>query len=280
MKNRIIRVFLYFFVLINFKIQPAVIIWDVGETLIKADKGKIFWHFGALEISKYMLGYCIRNGVGITGFSEHMKDLFLSTLSKIPSPWQGITPNYETLGIDGKPMPTLQRDFLLGRVSSNQAIEIVEEWVKNNRKYFNSKAQIKLFKKSIKLYFEPANVKLQKYTPCMELLKKCYLAVDNQGNRINKCVILSNWAPDGVPELKKEFPDIFKYSDIQIFSGLEDEMKPSSRLFEKCKLLYPNEKEWFFIDDQKENLEAALNFGIYGAHPLSAGIMLQSNNII
>ena len=69
---------------------------------------------------------------------SHMKDLFLSTLGKIPSPWQGITPNYEAIGIDGKKMPTLQRDFLLGRVSSEKVIEIVDEWIKNNISEFSS----------------------------------------------------------------------------------------------------------------------------------------------
>ncbi len=123
-------------------VQPAVIVWDIGETLVKADGLKCWSYLGRLDMLNYIRQYYTNKLFGYRNlgtieigksFTEHMKNLFY-TLALIPSPMENDAPYYknEIKGVDGRIMPALQRDFLLGKITSKEVIDIVEDWIEKN----------------------------------------------------------------------------------------------------------------------------------------------------
>ncbi len=258
---------------------PKVLIWDLGDTLLKVDTAKALKQFGNVNMPAYMATFlmarCWHNVTckimgkserpDLADFKNHMKELFLNTLSQIPSgsydenkkftPFE--QPSYETFGSDGKPLPPVQRDYLIGKLNSNAALKLIDDWIAVNPNKFAHKLQRSIFRANCDLYFAHY-VDCCKYTKLYDLFKKCYEAKDEQGNRLYTNAILSNWQADLEP-LRKKFPEIFAYSDMQVFSGVTGLSKPHPTLFEMIRKKFDDKHDlqWLFIDDIEGNIKAA-----------------------
>lgn len=257
-----------------------VIIWDIGETLLKTNPFRAYFSTGPINNISYMFSFFKTNKIDINGYKNHIKDFFIDTLTLIPSPCKPT--NLDALGINGKVLPAIQRDYLLGNLSSKQSLEIINKWIYENKNHFKDEKQKYLFIKLSELYFDPiVNIANQQYTPSIELLKKCYEAKDENGKRKNVCLILSNWPKDSLFGLHNNFKEIFQYTDFQIFSCNEKLLKPSEGLFRKClNFKKPNHQNVIFIDDQLENLKMGKKFGMICTHPKDAEAILKKYLII
>jgi len=264
-------------------INSTVVIWDIGETILKTNNtSAAFNHFGVFNTMSYMFSFFNKNGISMNNFKTHMKDFFLDTLSLIPSPCKSTKSKSNAKGVTGKPLPALQRDYLLGEINSKQVLNSVTKWVKKNKKHFTSKKQREIFVKMVELYFDPViNIKNQKYTHCLDLLKKAYEAKDANGKRKNTCIILSNWPKDSLDGLRSNFKEIFEYSDMQLFSCNEKLLKPAPDFFELCLFFKQNKNDvCVFIDDQEDNRQSAQELGIIAVHPDNAEKTLKQYSVI
>lgn len=279
MKIKLKFLFLLTFICLNI-IKPDVIIWDIGDTLLTTDVISSAKQLGPLNTISYMFDFFIENGISFKKLKLHMQDLFLDTLALIPCHLNNY--DYGAKTIKEKPLPALLRENLLGTLSGQEALDIANIWIENNKDYFKNEKQRKIFERTLKMYFDPEIfIKNQKYTQHIDLLKKCYEAKDRNGKRKNICIILSNWSTSNLEPLKNNFKKIFEYSDQQIFSCQEQLLKPSPILFKKC-LNFKNEKHkrCIYIDDQQENITNAKKYGIISIHPDIAQQILKRYSII
>ena len=260
--------------------KSNVIIWDIGDTLLTTSVGASFVQMGMLNTTAYTLNFLFNNWLSFKKLKPHMQDLFLDTLVLIPCNLNNS--DNGALTINGKPLPPLLRENLLGTLSGKEVLEIAFTWTKTNKKYFKNSYQRTIFERTLKVCFDPETfIKTQKYTKHIDLLKQCYEAKYKNGKRKNTCVILSNWAIDKLDLIKKTFKEIFQYSDAQIFSCNEKLLKPSPLLFNKClKFKQTKNEKVIFIDDQKENRKTAEKYGIITVHPDDAHTILKKHSII
>lgn len=100
----------------------------------------------------------------------------------------------------------------------------------------------------------------------INLLKKCHAAMDENGNRLHKLYILSNWNTVAFNQLTIDHPDVFSLFDGVVISGMfEDLKKPDIRIYNHLLKHYDlNPLDCIFIDDYPENIAAAELVGITG----------------
>lgn len=266
---------------IQLPIPKHVIMWDIGDTLLIVDRHKAVKEFGYFNMGVYYLSYLLRRWDPThkrLSFQDHLEDLFLRTLCKIPSPFGSPGCDVSTPG--NKLVPPIQQDFLLGKLTGHEAVELVNRWIDAHSDEFTSSYQKSVFRTSCHLFFEKYEGML-KYSPLFALFKAAYLATDAQGNRINTNIIVSNWERD-ISRLKTNFPEIFAYSDAQIFSGIEDLAKPKPALFERAKQKFPDllHLPWFLVDDQEGNREAASKLNITPIDPKEAKSAFNTYNLL
>ncbi len=263
---------------------PIPVRWDLGDTLLKVDGTKCLKYFGYVNMPAYMAAYELSKGWNTVSsfwseqeqkpsFKEHMKQLFLTNLSKIPSKFEA--PDYEILGVNNEPVPPLQRDYLLGKLSGPQVMESIDIWIAANASKFTSGLQASIFRAQCDMYFNHYE-EVNKYNPELIILfKLCHQATNSQGTRIYTNIICSNW-PKHAAILKAQFPDIFEYSDMQLFSGEMGLAKPHVAFYttipqrvnaESSSLIATgeiNSSNGFIVDDQQNNLTAASKYNVIG----------------
>lgn len=233
---------------------PIPIYWDLSETLLSINNNKAIAYFTFSKMPLYMASYLVANSCGLAAFREHMKHFFLDTLAQVPSPFAA--PDYEIIGALDRPLPPLQRDFLLGKIDGHQALAIVDSWVGCNKSKFKNDLQASVFQLNCRMYFFDFEEMLV-YTDLLDLFKRCYEAKDEQGNRKYVNIIFANWARSRAKSLQKKFPDLFAYSDLQILSGAEGIAVPQPALFDKVNQKFPNLQKGYYIDDSERHLEVA-----------------------
>jgi len=231
----------------NFVKNPKIILFDIQDVLIDVQKMRSAYdHFGFINSVRAL-------------FQGNLNDFYTSLLGQIPSPHPAPTYTNQIKGlgkgINGKNIPDIQRDFLLGKLTSAQCTDICNNWIENNKSKFESDYQTDLFKRMVSFYFEPKTfLKFHTKTSCMDLMKRLYDIKTKNGKRKNIIIIVSNQSKEHVVSLKELFPDIFKYSDEQFFSCNEGCLKPDITLLEKCFSLCPASAYCFafFVDNSVE----------------------------
>lgn len=252
------------FLLIFNTTYPKNIIWDLGDVLLGVSK----------------LG--IAQEVGINNFINY---LFLDW--KSPSAMQSkafallreIKNESEQELYDTYVLPDLFQELMEGKLTSTEIIELalnkIEEFAQadlaSEKKYFCSEREEKLLKKTILAMFTPSILAKNSYPlfAILEIVKECGRRIDSEGNPEHQLFILSNFASDAFDELYTQTHTnvifgLFNKENI-VISGKIKAAKPSQEAFmymlDTFKL---QANDCIFIDDRKENIEAAEAIGMSG----------------
>lgn len=256
----------------DFVDNPRIVLIDVGQTLIEIYKSQLL--FKSLDFKDLMVNTFRFIFQGNFNISKAMTNRYLTLLNKIPSGYPD--PDYKIIGYNGIEMPALQRDSQRGIISLETCRKIISQWIYKNPHEFKNKTEKRIFEKLCKFNFDAETfVSHQRFTKIMHLLRKLYLQVDPQTKkRTNLCFIFSNQPREVVEQLKIKFPEIFEYSDLQIFSCFEGDIKTHPKIIKKYLSICPNKNQTnvYLIDDEIDNLKAAekikyKNFKIIGVHP-------------
>ncbi len=128
------------------------------------------------------------------------------------------------------------------------------------------------YKNEIKLYYQNHRKMFRKiFKKSVELL--IYLKNNNY-----ECYVLSNWSWETFQGMDKDYPFLNKFDGL-IISGKEKLIKPDEKIYKLAINrfnLVP--EETVFIDDKKENIEAANNLGFLTIHLTNPEIIAQSIN--
>lgn len=88
--------------------------------------------------------------------------------------------------------------------------------------------------------------------------------VENMKMRGLKCYILSNFPKDAY-EMQRDMHDFFKHFDGGVVSAYVHQLKPNDDIYESLMSKYELIPETcLFLDDMKENIEAAKRLGMHG----------------
>ena len=122
------------------------------------------------------------------------------------------------------------------------------------------------YENEIKLYYKNHRKIFQKSVDVLNDLK----------NKDFECYVLSNWSWETFQGMHKEYPFLNKFDGL-IISGKEKLIKPDKKIYKLAINrfnLVP--EETVFIDDKKENIEAANNLGFLTIHLTNPEIINQS----
>ncbi len=165
---------------------------------------------------------------------------------------------------DGKPVPEIVCAFLAGKITSAQAchdtLDFFSTWKLSSEL---SEPELQLLEKKLCIFFDPFTYD-RVIEPINSAVKLVALA-DQEGHRQYIC---SNWDKESFDLIYKKLQSplfsFFKRQDI-VISADAGYLKPQSGIYEyliiKCNLI---PSSCIFFDDQEENVEAALTFGIDG----------------
>jgi HAD superfamily hydrolase (TIGR01509 family) len=96
------------------------------------------------------------------------------------------------------------------------------------------------------------------YPEAIKFIKAC----KQQGHDV---FIISNWDTESFRLLQQLYADLFDQTDGIVLSGNENELKPSTTIYQILLDRYHlDPHDCWFIDDQKENVIAAQKLGIHG----------------
>lgn len=267
----VIRKLFFVFLCIGTAARAHVVVWDIHGVLVKHNQKKV--------LSGYSFGEKLRGFFSAAGCAishPHMREFYFQTLSDLP---YKSTTSYEVYSDDGKtPMPALLKDFMLGNISYEGAKKV---WYSVEHKDFLNKV--------FEFNFDPQRfakaLELRKQT--VKLLQECASQVDEQSNKKNVCILLSNCGPEFVQPFKERFKEeIADYVDFEhsVFSGCVHCAKPDKTIFDvlakKIEQLPDNIKgKIFFFDDQQVNCDAgqACNPNMICAHPYDAPDILKNH---
>ena len=97
-------------------------------------------------------------------------------------------------------------------------------------------------------------------------------------NEKYECYVLSNWSWETFRDMDKKYPFLNKFDDL-IISGREKLVKPDTQIYKLAINrfnLIP--EETVFIDDKKENVEAAKKLGFLTIHLTDPEIITEKVN--
>ena len=128
------------------------------------------------------------------------------------------------------------------------------------------------YEDKIKLYYKNHHRMFRKiYKSSVDILSELK-------NKKYKCYVLSNWSWETFQGMDKKYPFLNKFDDL-IISGKEKLVKPDTQIYKLAINrfnLIP--EETLFIDDKKENIEAANKLGFLTIHLNDPKIITQEIN--
>lgn len=167
----------------------------------------------------------------------------------------------------GEEFPALLQGYQSGKISSADARELIHKTMKQLRveKFFSSETEATFIERAALATFTPelyANG--QAIIPeSAALLKELAALTDEQGKKRFKIIALSNWDKESFPLFKAMNKEIFACFDEIHISGELGIVKPNAGIFDKVLTKHGlKSTEVIFIDDQKENTQAASRMGI------------------
>ncbi len=274
--------------------RRKVVLFDLGYTLVNPEPSMIS------AIKTLGLGNlisCILCDFTIFAFrssiKDHMHRFMMETLDKIPSP-TAKKDSTTLLGPDGKRLPSIYRDYMLGTITYQQALDQIKQHANKHPEWFGSDAKKQLFLGMIKVAYDP-----EIYTHGLQLNPVCTHLLQYCARQGCLCIVISNWAREWVPEFKQKFcMSITPYVKEWVFSCDGHGAKPCASIFEHCYNLVRKKHpeyataDWYFFDDQDEHRKSAKkvfrplfeanekNQQIHCSHPQNAESFARKHHLI
>lgn len=239
--------------------RRKVVLFDLGYTLVNPEPSMIsaIRTLGLGNLINCVLcdftTFAFRSSI-----KEHMHRFMMETLDKIPSPTAKKDPT-TLLGPDGKPLPAIYRDYMLGSITCRQALDQIEHHANEHPEWFGNNAKKQLFWGMVKVAYDP-----ETYTHGLQLNPVCAHLLQYCARQGCLCIVVSNWAHEWVPEFKQKFcMSITPYVKEWVFSCDGHGAKPCASIFEYCYRLVQKKHheyaaaDWYFFDDQDEHRKSA-----------------------
>lgn len=236
--------------------NKKAIVFDLGEVLIKTNRTKARNILGTGAIASYMM-MDFKN-------PKSLKTVLYEIL-------HSENKQSDTYIIDpyGDIFPTIACDMLKGTRTENACYEQAIKLINDSQHLLCSQREHILCLKSAQIMFDADTLTtvLEPNLEGLALLQECH----KEGHEI---FILSNFGKDGYAHLRKKYPELFELikDDHIIISGQVHAVKPEPSIYQhltkaiqKASITVSPETV-FFIDDQKENVAAALEHNITGIH--------------
>lgn len=243
-------------------LEKKVLICDLGGLFFDF-KG---FGFGMAAVGKgskaWGLAKTMYFAVRDTSNPAHLEKKLFAVLEQFPvKAEKGFKPACKN---SGSPMPYPLCAYQAGRVTSQElrekANEVCDRLSQEN--FFVSPREEEIIRRILVAMFTP-EFQAQfnyAYPQGIELLKNAAEAKDF------KIVALSNWDKESFAIVRKEFKKEFEYFDDVVISGDIGTVKPNNKAYEfvlkKLELQGFKKEDCVFIDDQKENVDAANGLGI------------------
>lgn len=243
------------------KIKPSNVIFDLNGVLFTINKQKAIAHLGYFDVLAY-------TAVGV----KSMDDLELTIFDVLDQ----LKPRFTCYHCAGdydkdadliplhksRPLPHIMRDWLQGEVTGQEvlakALPYVDEL--DAEKYFRSKQEKRLVKRTIEMLFDP-EVRCSISKPIkagVKLVERC----KNLGHKV---YLMSNMDSEFIILLKNKYPEIFDLFDGIIISGDVKALKPYKDIYTRMLSKYNlDPSTCYLIDDQEENILGARRHGITG----------------
>ncbi len=225
----------------------ANIIFDLGGVLIDTNKMAAFKQFGLGRI----LSYTLKGNK-----PANIKKKFFEVLNKIDTTEQTLVKDH-----DNDILPKLMCDWMNGTQTAEQLLNTVTDAINNNPEWFSSTVEKDLVQTLTRMIFSTKH-----FVRTRKLIKNSVKFVKECKKQGHKCYILSNWNTESFAYMreKKEYKKLFDLFDGILISGEHKCLKPESLIYFKLIRQFKlNPNECIFIDDQKENIDAAKKMDIH-----------------
>jgi len=230
-------------------------IFDFGGVLFHTDKRVSFQHLGILNVAELS----IRQRINPINLNCHIKTKLFATMNIIAQIHNLIpAEHHQTYDEKGNPLPLLMCAWLQGHMTCAEIRLLIDKIFETHKDWFTCHAEQRIIKNLLYMIFTPQHfVNSQKLSPAaLAFIKRC----KKEGHKIYG---LSNWDPESFVLLKEKHPQLFDLFDGIIISGHVKANKPHPPIYHALLNQYQLEAQHcWFIDDQKENVEAAQKIGI------------------
>lgn len=232
-------------------------IFDLGGVLIETDKRISFQHLGMLNVATYAIRHKINPFNGTLDY--HIKKALFATLNAIAQEHNLSAENIH-LAYDekGDQLPLLMCAWLQGTIASSEIRTLIDNSITCHPEWFKCSAEQRIVENILLMIFTPHHfVNSRKISAAgIAFIKKC----KKEGHKVYG---LSNWDPESFVLLKEKYPQLFDLFDGIIISGHVKANKPHATIYTTLLEQYQLTPEHcWFIDDQKENIEAAQKLGM------------------
>jgi len=237
------------------------IILDFGGVLFHTNTYVSFQHLGMLNVAELS----VRQRINPLYLDCHIKTTLFTTLNAIAQEHNlDATHYHQTYDEKGNALPLLICAWLQGHMTCAEIRLLIDNTLASHENWFSCHAEQRIIKNLLHMIFTPEHfVNSQKLSPAaIAFIKRC----KKEGHKIYG---LSNWDPESFVLLKEKHPHLFDLFDGIIISGHVKANKPHPPIYHALLNQYQLEPHrCWFIDDQKENVEAAQKIGINAiVHP-------------
>jgi len=246
--------------------QGENVIFDFNGVLMGTDRSTTLQYLGLGDIVRCMV--CLKKSP--TEIYPYMTIRFFNILNLIAQnnnlDEQKSQPAYDE---EGNPLPYLMRAWLDGSMTCDEIKKYIFQSIAIHPEWFECVAEKRIISNLMKTIFTPKQfAKTRKiHQNCLAFIKTC----KKYGHKV---YALSNWDKESFVLLQEKYPEVFTLFDGIIISGEVNELKPSSAIYITLLNRFNLEPDsCWFIDDQEENIVAAIELGIHGIICPSTGLI-------
>lgn len=240
---------------------PKALIFDLANVLSKTNS----WSFVSTMGSFTILSYAFKKRTLPWNLGPIITERLFAMLNRCdyalePGVKRACTPK-------GVPFPPLLQGYQAGKVLAADASALIRATMETLRseQFFSYETEATVVERAAMAIFTPHTYAAgQEIIPdSATLLKELAALTDEQGNKRFKLFALSNWDKESFPLFKAAHEEVFACFDKIYISGDLGVVKPNTAIF----FVVLSEQgltvdECIFIDDQKENIEAAERINI------------------
>ncbi|MBA3751951.1 HAD-IA family hydrolase [Candidatus Dependentiae bacterium] len=238
--------------------RPTTLIWDLGGVLTENSWSKYISYIGISKVLFHM--------VWDWRLPHHTcKARTFEVLDQVPVPQEMIFKG-ACIG-DGTAMPAIMGAYQAGLLQREQVLPLLQETIERLEKdsFFRSSYEKALIESIIDHMFNPETLVSCNYilSDGLSMVQAVAEQKNDDGSNIYAQYVLSNWDFESFQLMGDRFNSLFSYFKGIVISGAIGTIKPMQEAFKQIIETYALTKaDCVFIDDRKENIEAALSYGI------------------